>query len=66
MILNNKKKIIFLHIPKTAGSTFRMFIDCLNKQEIFTHYHSGGKGFIPQFHPNYFKHLKNDKNFKPL
>lgn len=66
MILNNKKKIIFLHIPKTAGSTFRMFIDCLNRQESFTHYHSSGKGFIPKFHPDYFKHLKNDKNFKPL
>ena len=50
------------HLCSNCGTKFYD----LNKQEIFTHYHSGGKGFIPQFHPNYFKHLKNDKNFKPL
>ena len=66
MIANKNRKIIFLHIPKTAGSTFRMFINSLNKQDTFTHYHSSGKGFIPKFHPDYFKHLKNNKNFKPI
>ena len=65
MILN-KKKIIFLHIPKTAGSTFRMFLDSLNKQETFAHYHFGTKGIIPKFHPDYFEILKTDNNFKPL
>lgn len=62
----NKKKIIFLHIPKTAGSTFRMFIDRLNKQETFTHYHFGMKRVIPKFHLDYFKRLKTDNNFKSL
>jgi len=66
MTLKNQKKIIFLHIPKTAGSTFRTFIASLNNQDKFNHFHSGGKGYIPQFHPDYFNSLKNSRLSKPL
>ena len=57
MFQNKNKKIIFLHIPKTAGNTFRSLLSNIDKNDNIGIYHSGAKGIIPEFKEEFFNHL---------
>ena len=54
MLISHKLKLIFTHIPKTAGASFRASLKRLdNKTEELGHYHSKLTRKIRQQYPNY-------------
>ena len=54
--------IIFLHSPKTGGSTFRNLLHEVEIQNNLKSIHAGAKGLIPKFSAKYFYRNKINNN----
>ena len=67
MDVMNKKNIIFLHIPKTAGSTIKTaFDDIINKNKNIKYYKGKVPGLIDQFSLHYFNNINLSQNLNIL
>jgi len=57
------KKIVFLHIPKTGGSTFNNILQKIGNQKNYNFLQTGFKGYLPNFSFNYFNVQPKNKLF---
>ena len=53
------KPILFLHIPKTAGSSFNNFLSEISKENVINYARGSAAGYVDNFSLEYFKNKKN-------
>ena len=56
------KPIVFLHIPKTGGSTFNHTIQSIANENNISYLREGERNYLPKFSFDHFKTQGTKKN----